>query len=78
MGQYSLVVQIKSRKDTQLRELYPSEDEAKAALRDLIEQVEAKKAVCLSKGGAIAFPYGEFVSARVMPHQSGGTVRAVH
>jgi len=70
-----LVVELKSAKEGPLRELYPSDEDARAALRDLTTQVAEMKPVCTSVGGRIAFAYTEFVSARVMPHRSGGQTR---
>jgi hypothetical protein len=70
-----LVVELKSAKDAPLREVYPSDEDARAALRDLTKQVAEMKPVCVSLAGGIAFAYTEFVSARVMPHRSGGQGR---
>ena len=77
MGQFILEVQLKTNKNNPMRELYPSEDDAKAALRDLMTQVSDMKPVCISKAGGIAFPYDQLAGARALPYQQSGTVRRV-
>lgn len=63
---WHLSVRTKTSKDGSLGEDYPSEEQAKSALRDLTAAVSANpNGIATTNGGGIAIAARDFLSARV-------------